>query len=301
MPAWKRSAFPKGEAVVDGVLAGADRRHAVRTHGPLAPLYVVLHFTQMGSVRSSVDVLNARGFGYHVLVDRDGTVHQTAPFDRMVHHAGASNWRGRKALNAFSVGVSLANHGPLRRAGGRWRTLEGQPIADADVVEGSHANGDPLWAGIGWERFPAPQVEAALDVCASVASAYPIRDVIRHDDVAVGRKLDTGPALDMTPFHALIADRSGERLFRHRVVAPDGAELRSTHAAGGRGLGRLARGEEVYVLSRAYAVNGTASRLGPWCLVSRDGLERSGFMRARDLEALDPGLGGAGEVEEAVV
>ena len=44
-----------------------------------------------------------------------------------------------------------------------------------------------------------------------------------------------------------------------------------------------------------------ASRLGPGCLVSRDGLERSGFMRARDLEALDPGLGGAGEVEEAVV
>ena len=270
----------------DGLLPDADRRHAVSTHGPLSPSHIVLHFTQMGSVRSSVDVLNARGFGYHVLIDRDGTIYQTAPFDRLVHHAGASNWRGREALNTFALGVSLANHGPLECGDAGWTAADGTALAEPCVVVASHGNGDPAYADIGWERFPAPQVAAALAVCRQVVEAYDIEEIVRHDDVSIGRKLDTGPALDMAPFRALAADRTvrGHR----RRVANGGATLRSTHAQHGCETGRLDGGETVHVLSRSYREHEEGASFDGWCLVSRDGRERAGFVAVADLEAIDP-------------
>ena len=270
-------------------LVDADTRYAVETKGPYplgAPEYIVMHFTQMGSVKSSVDLLNSRGFGYHVLIDRDGTVHQMAPFDQMTWHAGTSNWRGRVKMNDFCVGVSLANHGPLSKVDSHYEATFGARFERNEVTVASHYNGHPKALDIAWERFPDAQVAAALDVCRALAVAYPIRDVLRHDDIAVGRKLDTGPALDFAPFHALV-DRSGERGELHRVMA-DGAEVRSTYSTRGRRLGRLAKGREVHVLSRAYTVRGTVSSFCNWCLVSEDGATRLGFMRVRDLESIEP-------------
>ena len=272
--------------MTDGFLNGADRRHAVATHGDLAPTHIVMHFTQMGSVRSSIDVLNARGFGYHVLIDRDGTVYQTARFDRMVHHAGASNWRGREALNTFALGVSLANHGPLNADGTSWRAADGTRIAPAQVLVASHQNGDPAFANRGWERFPAAQVASAHAVCRHLVSVHPIREIVRHDDVSIGRKVDTGPAFGMAPLRALVRPHAPGHGARHRVVTQGGTALRATHAMDGPVIGRLPEGATVHVLSRSYQEEPEGAVFADWCLVSADGKTRTGFAHVGDLELL---------------
>ena len=270
--------------ITDHRLDGADTRYGVETHGELEASLVVLHFTQMGSVESSVELLNGRGFGYHVLIDRDGTVHQLAPFDRVVHHAGLSNWRGRDKVNEFAIGVSFANHGPLKRCGDHYQAAFGERFEARDVLVDSHHNGHPAHAGIGWEPFPQAQVDAALHVCARLVAAYPIREIVRHDDISIGRRLDTGPALDLAPFARLTAGRPGGLINRHVVRAGTEAVVRSTHSTRGRKVGELAPRTPVYVLSRAYRVWGAVARESDWCLVSMDGVSRCGFVRADALE-----------------
>lgn len=46
---------------------------------------------------------------YHALVDRDGTVYLFVPLGKRAWHAGLSEYRGRKNVNDFSLGLAFAN------------------------------------------------------------------------------------------------------------------------------------------------------------------------------------------------
>ncbi len=236
-----------------------------------------------GTVASSVQHLNSNGFGYNIVIDRNGDIYQTAPFNKIVRHAGASNWRGWENLNGFSVGVCFANYGDCYLKNGAYENSYGGRMDVKDVIPGDHYNGRKKYQNIYWETFKSAQLLAGMRVVRDLIKEYQIRDVIRHDDVSIGRKTDTGPALDIVPFEKLIGDRSGEKLFRFVVTPPPGDELnlRNSYSSNSTIIDTLPAGTEVYVHSFAYRGK---SKL-KWCAISRDGFNRIGFVSSQYLKA----------------
>lgn len=95
----------------------------------------------------------------HFLIRRDGLVVQYVPLHLRAWHAGVSCWWGRTACNDFSVGIELEG-------------CDQQAYADAQY-EGLHT---------------------LLQAMHTVAPS--LREVVRHSDIAPGRKTDPGPAFD---------------------------------------------------------------------------------------------------------
>ena len=94
----------------------------------------------------------------HFFIRRDGEVMQFVSSDERAWHAGQSSWRGRDNCNDFSIGIELEG-------------LEG-------------------------ETFEAPQYVALTAVLNGVRARYALRDVMGHEHVAPGRKIDPGPGFD---------------------------------------------------------------------------------------------------------
>ena len=94
----------------------------------------------------------------HFLVRRDGRLRQFVSCDQRAWHAGASSWRGRGNCNDWSIGIELEG-------------LEGQ-------------------------TFEAAQYATLVALLAVLARRYPLHEVVGHEHVAPGRKLDPGPGFD---------------------------------------------------------------------------------------------------------
>jgi len=97
----------------------------------------------------------------HFLIRRDGALIQfVGCFDR-AWHAGVSSWKGRERCNDFSIGIELEG-------------ADANPYAPAQYGSLAH-------------------LVAALRRWSPALAMAPI---VRHSDVAPGRKTDPGPAFD---------------------------------------------------------------------------------------------------------
>ncbi len=94
----------------------------------------------------------------HFLVRRDGEVIQFVSCRQRAWHAGVSCWRGRQRCNDFSLGIE---------------------------IEGDDST-----------PFDARQYAALRALLRVLMSAYPLREIVGHADVAPGRKTDPGPHFD---------------------------------------------------------------------------------------------------------
>jgi AmpD protein len=108
----------------------------------------------------------------HFLVRRDGALLQFVPCVKRAWHAGVSSWRGRSRCNDFSIGIEL----------------EG-----ADDIP-----------------FETAQYETLASVTRAVQSAYPIVEILGHDDIAPGRKTDPGPSFDWPRYRGAAGDPAGD-------------------------------------------------------------------------------------------
>lgn len=70
---------------------------------------IVLHATAGASLASDIRALRNEGYGYHYLIDRDGTVYKGAPTYMQVAHAGKSHGPQGDGCNRYSIGVSFCN------------------------------------------------------------------------------------------------------------------------------------------------------------------------------------------------
>ncbi len=231
------------------------------------PRYIVIHYTEGGSVAESHQYLKSKGFSYHVMVARDGTLLQCVGFHRAARHAGKSNWKGRSRVSGFSFGVCAANYGVRAQQVG-----VANPLVARHKAEGITRR---------WERYPDAQVEAIRRVCALLVRTYPsIVDIIGHDDVAVGRKVDPGPAFPMEELYPLVPDRGEDAGPRYAVHTPGSTlTLREEPSAKSRGLDRLEHGRVVHLRSTAYHQKGGTAVGIPWASVTvGGGVEHSGFV-----------------------
>jgi N-acetylmuramoyl-L-alanine amidase len=193
--------------------------------GPLrSPTLLVMHYTAGFTGASAVATLinRATKASAHLVIDRDGTVTQLAPFNVVTWHAGVSKWKGRSGCNSFSIGIELVNCGPVKVRADKKLIAEVAPsrvMDPKDCAAVRHPNGEdtPFW-----QVYPEPQMEAAIAVARAICETYRIKDIAGHYDIAPTRKRDPGPAFPMAPFKAAVFGRGDDDNETVRIATKQG-------------------------------------------------------------------------------
>lgn len=264
------------------------------------PTYIVVHNTAGGSALSTYNFLknNRPGVGYHILIDRDGSLIQCVPFNKRIGHAGLSNWKGVEGLNGHSIGISLANYGPLKKShDGTFRSEVGNnPVAANKAITANHPNGSPDRRNVAWETYTGIQIQKLQELVEVLVQTYPIKNIVGHDDIASGRKIDPGPALNVGTLRSCV-DLEIEKKYKHKVInvaAHDVLNVRLWGHGSSSKVDTLRPGEEIYVLSIPYK----GKEHSNWAGVSRNGINLLGYVHKNYLTFTE---GEEQEPEEAEV
>lgn len=139
--------------------------HDTRAEGASVDM-LVLHYTGM---RTGAEALArmcdpAAQVSAHYMVEEDGRIFHLVPEALRAWHAGKSYWRGREALNQYSIGIEIVNPGH------EW----------------------------GYRPFPEAQMQAVVALCQGICQRHAIApcDVLAHSDIAPDRKEDPGELFD---------------------------------------------------------------------------------------------------------
>ncbi len=147
------------------ILAWPSPNFGVRRHGR-GPEMVVLHHTAMVDVKAALARLcdPATEVSAHYLICPLGRIYQMVDERLRAWHAGAGGWGRVRDVNSHSIGIELANAGPLA--------------------------GSP--------PYSAAQMDALEDLLVDILSRHAITpcSVIGHSDMAPGRKHDPGVKFD---------------------------------------------------------------------------------------------------------
>lgn len=174
----------------------------------IKPGFIVVHYTAGGAADGSVRwCCNPDSkVSYHLIIDRNGDIHQLAPCTARAWHAGKSEFRGVPDLNTHSIGLAFANWGLFTRgADGSVYRVTGEQIhlvhPETPIHWGNIKKMAPFNTGkpFPWEAYTVHQFTAFYAVVAELLKAYNIEWIIGHEDCAPGRKTDPGPAFRPLP------------------------------------------------------------------------------------------------------
>jgi len=143
---------------------------------------IVIHYT-VSDLRSSYytfiePIGNRNGVSIHYLIDRDGTVMNLVPHEKMAWHAGLSSWGGKDKVNDFSIGISLVNTG------------SGHVISNNKLTDDKSQK----------DLFPEAQMTALSEVIGVLKSTLEIKNqnIIGHSDITAyeARHVNPGTLFD---------------------------------------------------------------------------------------------------------
>ncbi len=179
--------------------------------------YLVMHYTAAPNSEAAIRALTnrKRKASAHVVIGGDGSITQLVSFHRVAWHAGASSWEGLNGLNQYSLGIELDNAGRLERHGEKWRAWFGGEYDTTDVIEAVHKN---QAAPSGWHIFTPEQIEVALELSSLLVERYGLLDIVGHDDISPGRKVDPGPAFPMASFRASVLGRAEDEAIHYETA-----------------------------------------------------------------------------------
>jgi N-acetylmuramoyl-L-alanine amidase len=138
------------------------------------PVLIVLHYTEQQSLQQSLQTLRSSNSGgpvsAHYLIGDDGHIYQLVADDRRAWQAGQGRWGTITDVNSASIGIELDNDG--------------------------HS------------VFAQPQIDALLRLLTDLTTRWriPPTQIIGHEDLAPGRKVDPGP---LFPWQQLAANGFG--------------------------------------------------------------------------------------------
>ncbi len=176
------------------------------------PDTIVLHYTAGRDGKSSAQYLakdNVKASA-HIVIDRDGSIYQLVPFDTIAWHAGRSSWKGRSGLNKYSIGIEIDNAGVLTKSANNYVAWFGKKYNADEVMEAVHRNeSQPKY----WHLYTENQIDMVETVCELLMEQYTgIQNILGHEEIAPGRKLDPGPAFPLDQLRKrLINDRDEEK------------------------------------------------------------------------------------------
>lgn len=195
--------------IIPSRIFGAHRAASMKYHvfhSPnnchyLEPEYAVLHYTAGGSLLSAANCFSCADskVSAHFIIDRAGDLAQCVALDKCAWHCGKSEWKGKKDMNFHSIGIELVNWGPLQRdqdtglfhplsAHGTRATIPPQEVYDCSL---SDPENDLRY----WQSYTAQQLFTLCSLLHALFQEYQLEEVLRHSDIAPGRKIDPGPAL----------------------------------------------------------------------------------------------------------
>lgn len=162
------------------------------------PCGITIHYTADRNLQRVVEDGRQSKIGYHLLIDRDGSVHQTAYLDQRVNHAGNAAWAGRSP-NRSHIAVALLGWGKVNQGpGATYYSWTGAVVPPGDV---RYTAGNTSRAPDFWDCFTAEQESKLEELCRyfiATSSVAP-QDICGHDECAIplGRKVDPGGSLSM--------------------------------------------------------------------------------------------------------
>ncbi|MCB1967253.1 MAG: N-acetylmuramoyl-L-alanine amidase [Candidatus Accumulibacter sp.] len=188
--------------------------------GIMSPSYLILHYTAGRSVEGSVESLCTRkprgNASAHVVLGREGQIVQLAPFNVVTWHAGVSQWAGLVGLNSHSIGVEMDNAGLLKKVGNQYQAWFAKVYPEEEVTLAAHRNGGPVSP---WHAYTETQIERAMELAELLVEHYGLLDVLGHEDIAPGRKIDPGPAFPLAAVRSRILGREHDEPARYVVIA----------------------------------------------------------------------------------
>jgi N-acetylmuramoyl-L-alanine amidase len=160
------------------------------------PDTIIIHYTAGSSAESSVKTLMdpAAKASAHLVIGRDGSITQLAPFNVITWHAGESSYNGRTGFNKYSIGIEIDNAGILNKREDGYYSWFGRKYEEKDVVKAIHRN-ETLPAY--WHAYTEQQILLVYDICAMLKKAYGIKFILGHEEISPKRKVDPGPAFPL--------------------------------------------------------------------------------------------------------
>lgn len=248
------------------------------------PDTIVLHFTAGRDAKSAIRTLTDPKVkaSAHLVVGRDGSITQLVPFNVVSWHAGKSSYEGRNGLNDFSIGIEIDNAGRLEKQGEKFFSWFGREYAPADVHAGVHRNESESTY---WHRYQEQDIAIVGEICELLIRAYPIKQILGHDEIAPGRKTDPGPAfpLDKLREKLLAADRDetdppapeANKPLATGIVTASSLNIRKdANPAAPKAADALAQGSPVKILARKPGWLYVAAECRGW--VSADFVKETG-------------------------
>lgn len=168
------------------------------------PKYLMMHYTEATTAASTIEWFQnpSAKVSSHLLIGLNGSITQFVPFNVIAWHAGDSSWDGEISLNKYAIGIELVNAGRLSREGDHWIcATDGVTIPADEILMAQHKYETFRSA---WQIYSQTQINTAIAVGKVLADYYALTDVLGHDDVAPGRKVDPGPAFPMENFRAAV-------------------------------------------------------------------------------------------------
>lgn len=179
--------------------------------GLSVPWVVVIHYTGGPHDSAAKWFADPRAkASAHFVIQRDGIVILCVPvFDR-AWHAGESTWKGHRFCNRYAFGIELENWGPIVRRGDGYFVWP--PVDPKTKVQqfrrrfqGTGIHHAPFRHDFEfWETYDPRQIDSLVRLLECLALPHPDRpdevpgilpaDVVGHEVVAPGRKIDPGPA-----------------------------------------------------------------------------------------------------------
>jgi N-acetyl-anhydromuramyl-L-alanine amidase AmpD len=157
----------------------------------LIPKGITVHYTAGGRATSSIAHLESVGLGYHLLIDRDGTVWQMYYLDSTCSHAGKASWKGFSP-NLSHISIALCSYGLLTPSASikdSFLNEYGYEVAQVSYRQNQY-----------WEPATQEQEEALFDICLWLCRSFDINtdNICGHSEACLprGRKLDPGGVLD---------------------------------------------------------------------------------------------------------
>lgn len=174
----------------------------------MTPRFLIIHYTAGTSAQGAISWLKnpAAQASAHLVIDRNGTVTQMMEFNKVAWHAGKSSWGDITGLNRHSIGIELVNAGKLNKTGnGAWVNWAGNKVDDNEVYILTHKHEN---APAGWQCFTQAQYDAVSEIGLLLHQKYDLLDILGHDDISPGRKIDPGPAFPMISLQSRIIGRN---------------------------------------------------------------------------------------------
>lgn len=172
---------------------------------------IVLHYTASSSLEGAIQTLYNNPLpkvSAHIVIDRNGKIHQLMPLNKQAWHAGKSNYNGRTNLNRYSIGIELENKGELEKSDdGIFSTWYGKNVLPEDVeTKKYYAETYSTY----WHKYTLEQIECVIGLCLTLSQKYDIKDVLGHNEIAPTRKRDPGAAFPLAKVKTLILENRGD-------------------------------------------------------------------------------------------